>query len=120
MGQDDVSVSLEKKHARSTPKSISSILKEYNVLTLSNIREILHSKSDIDLAPAYRHSGNLFNGVQYSNTAEVKSTVLQSASNSCELDPLPTCLLKEYITEISTVLTFIIYASLSISKVPNS
>ena len=52
-------------------------------------------KLDIDLASAYRHSDNEFNGVPLSvlncvNIVEIESIDLLSASKSCELDPLPT------------------------------
>ena len=52
--------------------------------------------------------------------SDVKQIVLASAVKSCELDPLPTSLLKCHIDSLSPVLARIINASLSSSVVPPS
>ena len=52
--------------------------------------------------------------------SDVKRIVLASAVKSCELDPLPTSLLKCHIDSLSPVLARIINASLSSSVVPPS
>ena len=52
--------------------------------------------------------------------ADVKNIILASATKSCELDPLPTSLLKQNIKALCPVITRIINASLSTAIVPQS
>ena len=51
------------------------------------------------------------------NTATVESMINKSISKFCELDPLPTWLLKECIAELVPVITSIIDASIKHSNV---
>ena len=52
--------------------------------------------------------------------ADVKNIILASATKSCELDPLPTSLLKQNNRALCPAITRIINASLSIATVPQS
>jgi len=51
---------------------------------------------------------------------EIKKFVQQSANKSCELDPLPTWLLKSCINELTPILTKIVNISLEHATVPES
>ena len=50
----------------------------------------------------------------------MEAVITKSASKFCELDPLPTWLLKECIVELAPVITSIINASIRNSCVPSS
>lgn len=49
---------------------------------------------------------------------EVKRLIMKSATKSCELDPLPTWLLKECVSDLVPIITAIINASLTDADVP--
>ncbi len=51
---------------------------------------------------------------------EIKSTLLKSPMTACELDPLPTLLLKVYIDELLPLITEIVNLSLSAAIMPKS
>ena len=51
---------------------------------------------------------------------EVKRIIQLSPSKSCELDPIPTWLLKDCLNELLPILTKIINTSLETAKVPKS
>jgi hypothetical protein len=52
--------------------------------------------------------------------AEVKNFIIKSATKSCELDPIPTWLLKGCITELAPIITAIVNTSLKEACVPTS
>ncbi len=54
------------------------------------------------------------------NEDEVKKIILKSPNKFCELDPIPTNLLKECIDEILQLLTHIINISIQLDDVPAS
>jgi hypothetical protein len=83
----------------------------------NNIRFQTQSMSDtVDIESEYT-------GVRYAEFApttehEVKSLIKKSANKSCELDPIPTWLLKECLDELAPVITSFINVSLDAAYVP--
>ena len=66
-----------------------------------------------------------FNGVQLNcfssvTLQEIRHIILKAPSKSCELDPLPSWLLKECVDELSPIVTSIVNASLNHAIVPLS
>ena len=64
-----------------------------------------------------------FNGVQLNcfssvTLQEIRHIILKAPSKSCELDPLPSWLLKECVDELSPIVTSIVNASLNHAIVP--
>ena len=84
-----------------------------------NIRKQLHQTSPPN------QNDRVFTGVPFSffrqvSEDEVKQIILKSPSKSCELDALPTALLKESLSDVLPSITKIINVSLSSSIVPPS
>ena len=64
-------------------------------------------------------TGTLFDSFRPATVQEVKQIILNSPSKSCDLDPIPTCLLKENLDVLLPSITNIINASLVEGVVPS-
>ncbi|KAK2162032.1 hypothetical protein NP493_1547g00027 [Ridgeia piscesae] len=62
--------------------------------------------------------GAHFDVFEHASPSDVKIIVLASATKSCELDPLPTSIVKQHIDALSPLLTRIINASLATTVFP--
>ena len=62
--------------------------------------------------------GAHFDVFEHASPSDVKKIVLASATKSCELDPLPTSIVKQHIDALSPLLARIINASLATTVYP--
>lgn len=61
-----------------------------------------------------------FNELTPASEQEISKLISKSANKSCELDPIPTWLVKECSVELVPIITKIVNASLNTGKVPTS
>ena len=92
------------------------------IYTMHNIRTGLCAMVDEPLVEIPDQS---FNGVPLNcfssvTLQEIRHIILKAPSKSCELDPLPSWLLKECVDELSPIVTSIVNASLNHAIVPLS
>ncbi len=66
------------------------------------------------------HSFPSLNNFAEASEEEIRKLIIESASKSCDLDPIPTWLLKDCIDSLLPVITKIINLSLSSSTVPDN
>ena len=84
---------------------------------IDNIRTGLCAMVDEPLVEIPDQSLNCFSSV---TLQEMRHIILKAPSKSCELDPLPSWLLKECVDELSPIVTSIVNASLNHAIVPLS
>ena len=72
------------------------------------------------LSADVKFKGDALTFLSPASIEEVRKIVMKSASKSCELDPLPTFLLKQSMDGVLPVVTDIVNASLTESTVPQS
>ena len=65
-------------------------------------------------------SGVPLNTFMEANEAEIRNIIKLSPVKFCELDPLPTCILKEYIAELVLHITDIVNMSVRESMITKS
>lgn len=108
-------------------ESSLDLANDFNTFFLSKIETIRNNlssmtqSSDDNNAPLcadVRFSGNILSCLEPASTEEVRKAIVNSATKSCEVDPIPTFLLKQSQDEVLTIITDIINASLTDSCVP--
>jgi len=103
---------------------LSNRFGEYFVGKIENIRSKLISANDANtnnvdpMRADIKYCGNELLAFDPVSMEEVRKIVLKSASKSCELDPIPTFLLKPCLDSLLPVITNIINKSLTESRVP--
>jgi len=65
-------------------------------------------------------NGNQLSEFSLTTEKEVRKVIQQSANKSCELDPIPTWLLKECLNELLPLITKLVNASLQAAHVPTT
>ena len=109
--------------ANSNAKELSQNFSDFFTDKIDSIRSsIIASNQSF---PAYgfdeleaSFSGDRLEEFVPATTEEVKHIVLRSPNKSCEIDPIPTWLLKECLHELSPIITKIINLSMENSHVP--
>lgn len=107
----------------SSPKQLAQNFSDFFIGKIENIRDNITSQKQSSSGVGDIEADYI--GVKYdkftpTSEDEVKSIIRKSASKSCELDPIPTWLLKECLDELTPVMTKVINASLQSGYVPRS
>ncbi|XP_052799130.1 uncharacterized protein LOC128230724 [Mya arenaria] len=107
----------------SSPKQLAQNFSDFFIGKIENIRDNITSQKQSSSGVGDTEADYI--GVKYdkftpTSEDEVKSIIRKSASKSCELDPIPTWLLKECLDELTPVMTKVINASLQSGYVPRS
>ena len=103
-------------------KELAQKFSDFFIDKINKIRDAIRSKQDT----SYVNSANNISIMDVNeleefipvSTDELKTIILKSLSKSCELDPIPTWLLKECLNELLPTLIKIINASLETAYVP--
>ena len=74
--------------------------------------------SNIELQPEHPFSGTQLSRFDLSSTEELRSIIMKSPTKSCDMDPLPTWLLKASLDVLTEPLVEIVNTCLSTSEVP--
>lgn len=87
---------------------------------IEKIRRSIGVANDITMAmdADTKFQGTVLNNFPPATQEEIKKLILEAPSKSCELDPLPTWLLKKCLDQLTPVITAIINKSLATSTVP--
>jgi hypothetical protein len=107
----------------SSPKQLANQFSDFFIGKIETIRNNISSQiqtdSDLDSIETDYIGVNF---VEFTQTCEdeVKSIIKKSANKSCDLDPIPTWLLKDCLDELAPVMTKIINASLDAAYVPRA
>ena len=112
----------DQKESKVFPSNVSkaalpALFSDFFHSKVSRIRESLEQHS-FDFDEPVTFEGEELNCFRNVTQDEVKKIILSSPSKSCELDPLPTELLKQCITELLPFITDFINSSLSSGIVP--
>ena len=106
-----------------SPVELAERFSDFFTVKIATIRSNIQPSSDCD--PISVEYEPIFNGTPLStfrsaSEEEVRKIIDHAASKSCELDPMPTWLLKKCSTKLTPIITTIINKSLSSSTVPRS
>jgi hypothetical protein len=107
----------------SSPKQLANQFSDFFIGKIETIRNNISSQiqtdSDLDSIETDYIGVNF---VEFTQTCEdeIKSIIKKSANKSCDLDPIPTWLLKDCLDELAPVMTKIINASLDAAYVPRA
>lgn len=109
--------SLPSLPAESLPKQFSSHFSE----KITNLRSSITNESNsTPHFPRPTHSNDEFSVFTPATTGEITKVVLESPDKQCDLDPIPTSLLKKCIHLLAPIITMIINRSLSTATFPQS
>ena len=105
-----------------SPRALAESFSEFFTDKIAKIRESLVTTQDdhSDAEIALPSNVNSLSSFPPATEDEVRRIVMKSPNKSCELDPIPTWLLKLCIEELLPVLTVIVNASLQTSCVPSA
>jgi hypothetical protein len=102
--------------------SLPNLLSEFNTFFKTKIEKIRESLNDYKTRPLTTHIGKRpsvsFSEFKLLSTDEIKKLVMAAPCKSCNLDPIPTQLLKEIIDVLAATLQTIVNASLQTATVP--
>ena len=101
-------------------KSLANVFCDFFQEKVNKIRNNLEDISQDTFKYDSQSSCNFpaFNSFRNLTEEEVRKIIAKSASKSCELDPLPTTLLKLFIDEVCPIITSIVNKSLSTAEMP--
>jgi hypothetical protein len=105
-------------------KALAETFNTFFVTKIAKIREGF--EQDNDLGPVTAHTATTVNIVsplvllQPATEDEIHKIICKSPTKSCELDPVPTYLLKECADELIPAITRVVNQSLSSAKVPGT
>ncbi|XP_064622629.1 uncharacterized protein LOC135484864 [Lineus longissimus] len=105
-----------------SPKELAESFTKFFTDKIAKIRETLNTAQDdcSETADELPEGVTPLSAFPPATEEEVRRIVMKSPSKSCELDPVPTWLLKLCIDELLPILTAIINASLKASCVPRA
>jgi hypothetical protein len=107
-----------------SPKDLAEKFNDFFISKIVTIRNGLltkHKNINADtLSDSDQFAGIPLNTFPEASEDEVKRLIMKSPSKSCELDPLPTWLLKKNVDELTPIITTIVNLSLKDSCVPHS
>ncbi len=104
-----------------SPAELATRFAEYFTEKINIIRENLEQRrSELTLIEEENICNVYLTDFQPATEDEVKRLIMDSASKSCSLDPIPTTLLKDCITLLLPLITNIVNLSMSTSDVPEN
>lgn len=112
--------------ASSSETELSNIFADFFLNKVITIRENLRKdiltdlSDDCFLDSDVRFSGTPLLSFRPASIDEIQSIIAKTPNKSCELDPVPTFLLKNCLSVVAPLITDIINSSLSTSSVPSS
>ena len=105
-----------------SPNQVAQEFSDFFVNKIENIRNGINSHSQQtgngDLSLTDDQIVNCLDHLEPATEKEVREIILKSGNKSCELDPLPTWLLKECLDELLPLITGIVNSSLKSGSVP--
>ena len=101
-----------------TDESHSALATRFQRSFKEKIESLCHNRSPLPADDMPRVVSTRFDVFEPASLSDVKKIALASATKSCELDPLPTSLVKHHIDALSPLLARIINASLSSTVFP--
>ncbi|XP_052791884.1 uncharacterized protein LOC128226025 [Mya arenaria] len=109
--------------SHSSPEQMAQDFSDFFVNKIEKIRDSITSHRQSVSSSDYPedvHSGTKCEVFSSVTEEEVKSIIQKSSNKSCELDPIPTWLLKDCLGELAPMMTMIINASLDSAYVPKA
>jgi hypothetical protein len=108
--------------ASDSPSDLAQSFCDFFSTKITKIRDSIHSNSTIvsSLAVDSHFEGSPLSGFNPTNEDEVLKLLAKCPNKSCELDPLPTSLVKECSQQFASPIADIVNKSLSSGTVPSS
>ena len=92
---------------------------QFFIKKIEDIRTELNIPVNLPIPQSPSYTGTHLTKFNQLTHADVKKLVMSSKTTSCDLDPIPTRLLKDHITLLSPIITKIINLSLQTAEFPN-
>ena len=92
---------------------------QFFIKKIEDIRTELNIPVNLPIPQSPSYTGTHLTKFNQLTHADVKKLVMSSKTTSCDLDPIPTRLLKDHITLLSPIITKIINLSLQTGEFPN-
>ena len=91
---------------------------QFFIKKIEDIRTELNAPVNLPIPQCSSYTGNDLTKFNQLTHADVKKLVMSPKTTSCDLDPIPTCLLKDHITILTPIITKIINLSLQTGEFP--
>ena len=92
---------------------------QFFIKKIEDIRTELNVPVNLPIPQSSSYTGTHLTKFNQLTNADVKKLVMSSKTTSCDLDPIPTRLLKDHITLLTPIITKIINLSLQTGEFPN-
>ena len=91
---------------------------QFFIKKIEDIRTELNAPANLPIPQSSSYTGNHLTKFNQLTHADVKKLVMSSKTTSCDLDPMPTSLLKDHITILTPIITKMINLSLQTGEFP--
>ena len=91
---------------------------QFFIKKIDNIRSELNAPANLLIPQSSSYTGNHLTKFNQLTHADVRKLVMSSKTTSCDLDPIPTSLLKDHISILTPIITKMINLSLQTGEFP--
>ena len=92
--------------------------RQFFIKKIEDIRTELNAPTNLLIPQSPSYTGNHLTKFNQLTHTDVKKLIMSSKTTSCDLDPIPTSLLKDHITILTPIITKMINLSLQTEEFP--
>ena len=91
---------------------------QFFIKKIEDIRSELNASANLSIPQSSSYTGNYLTKFNQITHADVRKLIMSSKTTSCDLDPIPTSLLKDHVSILTPIITKIINLSLQTGEFP--
>ena len=99
-------------------QQLAEDFRQFFIKNIEDIRTELNAPANLPIPQSSSYTGNHLTKFNQLTHADVNKLVMSSKTTSCDLDPIPTSLLKDHITILTPIITKMINLSLQTGEFP--
>ena len=99
-------------------QQLAEDIRQFFIKNIEDIRTELNAPANLPIPQSSSYTGNHLTKFNQLTHADVNKLVMSSKTTSCDLDPIPTSLLKDHITILTPIITKMINLSLQTGEFP--
>ena len=91
---------------------------QFFIKNIEDIRSELNASANLSIPQSSSYTGNHLTKFNQLTHTDVRKLIMSSKTTSCDLDPIPTSLLKDHVSILTPIITKIINLSLQTGEFP--
>ena len=99
-------------------QQLAEDFRQFFIKKIEDIRSELNAPANLLIPQSSYYTGNHLTKFKQLTHADVRKLVMSSKTKSCDLDPIPTSLLKDHISILTPIITKMINLSLQTGEFP--